>query len=378
MLGIFSFIKHPILGLLEKSNQLIPGLEKAVALYYNDNLSQLQCKGIKLKQPAPLIDDFFINDESVTQKLRNRKIQYQWMSTNNLPFETQQNEKNELNIFDELNNIVLCLGFNNVHDNKTDLLFLYLNHNKGNFGISNSSNNLSTSEKTIIGTMVYNTLNVYLNQHLSDGETLKYVNNRIKLLQEENENLKRNLFNLKENYLSSIVESCNTHLQNISLEYGVKFILSADAIDKLQYFSGNIETLKEKLTKSALLALNMNFGQQTSDIVLKAWDLDFTDNKNNSEAINQIDVHERYRKTLYLLNKLENAARVVINKQKGLTSENVGNACPTPITAPAISDALKNHQKKLIKLMNEYPDKWPTIRNEFRPVKNILHSMRVS
>lgn len=376
MLGIFSFIKHPILSILEISNSLIPGLEKAVALYYDNNLNILQCKSIELKSGTSVIDNFFIDDKYSTQELRNRKIKYQWMATSNLPFETKKSEKFELNIFDELDNVVLCLGFDNTYDNKTDLLFLYLNHNKGNFGVSNSNNNLTTSEKTIIGTMVYNSLNMYLNQHLSDGDTLRLVNKKIKLLHDENEIINRNLVNLKEKYLSSIVDSCNMHLQLLSVEYGVKFSLSADAIDKLQFFSGSIEGLKDKLTNSAMLALNMSYGQSSSEVVLKAWDIDFTNTKQNSKEIDDIDVHERYRKTLYLLNKLESAARLVVNRQKGLTSENVGSACPTPITAPAISDALKNHQKKLIKLMHEYPDKWPTIRNEFRPIKNILHNMK--
>ncbi|MBI9067210.1 MAG: hypothetical protein JEZ09_07955 [Salinivirgaceae bacterium] len=44
--------------------------------------------------------------------------------------------------------------------------------------------------------------------------------------------------------------------------------------------------------------------------------------------------------------------------------------------ALAISDALRNHQKKVINLMNEYPDNWPTIRNEFRPVKNIIENSK--
>lgn len=197
------------------------------------------------------------------------------------------------------------------------------------------------------------------------------------MLHHENENLNRKLINLKENYLSSIVEVCNTHLNKFSTEYGIKFSLSADAIEKLQYFTGNTDDLKEKLTQSAMVAINLNFGQATEHITLKAWDIDFTSTSALFNENKQTEVNERYQKTLHLLNKLENAARFVLNKQQRLTSENVGNACPTPISAPAISDALKNHQQKLMRLMNEYPDKWPTIRNEFRPVKNILYNSNV-
>jgi len=123
-----------MLGLLEKSNQLIPGLEKVIALYFDNAKNQLQCKGFTIAKGESIIEDFLIADLTATQKLRTRKIQFQWMSANHLPFETEQKAIKQLNIFDELNNVVLCLGFKNSKDQLTDLLFLYLNHNKGNFG----------------------------------------------------------------------------------------------------------------------------------------------------------------------------------------------------------------------------------------------------
>jgi len=379
MSSIFSFIKHPIIGLLEKSGKLIPGLDKAIALYYDKDLNDIVCKGLILNNNHKnSVDDFYIADLEAAQKIRSRKLKHQWMSAKNLPFETEQPSKKQLNIFDELQNVVLCLGFNNRDDGNSDLIFLYLNQNKGNFGISNSNQNLSTSEKLIIGTLIYNNIQANLEQQLKDGETLKRVNEKIKSLNEENESLNRKLINLKENYLASIVEMCHHHLIKISNEYGIKFSLSADAIEKLHYFNGNIDELKEKLTDSALLAINMSFGQKQNHIVLKAWDIDFGKKVPNNNELPQSDVNERYQKTLNLLNKLESAARLVINKHQKMTSENVGNACPSPISAPAISDALKNHQKKLLKLMADHPDKWPTIRNEFRPIQNILHNSNVS
>lgn len=377
MPGVFSFIKHPIIGLLEKSNHLIPGLEKAIGLYYDDAQSVIQCKGLLKDQSQTVIEDFSIEDTPSAQKLRTRKIQHQWMAADSLPFNTEQKSKTQLNIFDELNNVVLCLGFKNETDKNTDLLFLYLNHNKGNFGISNSNQNLTTSEKSIIGTMVFNSFNVYLQQQIADSETLKLINEKVQFLHNENDNLNKQIVNLTENYLASILEMCNSHLLKLSLEYGIEFNFSSDAIEKLQYFNGNIEELKEKLTQSALLALNLNFGQNQKQITLRAWDIDFSKKPITAREINNTDVSERYQKTVHLLNKLENAARSVVNKHLRLTSENVGHACPTPISAPAISDALKNHQKKLSKLMQEYPEKWPTIRNEFRPIKNILSSSNV-
>ncbi len=375
MSTVFSFIKHPMVNLLEQSSRLITGLDKAIALYFDTTTNSIQCKGISKNN---LIEDYFIDDLTETKKLRQRKPEHKWMSADNLPFETIQINKREKTLFDETDNVILSLGFTNNIDKKTDLLFLYLNHNKGNFGLSNSNNSLSTSEKAIIGSMAYNSLKLIHKQQIKDSETLKQINSRFISLQKENETLKKEIISLKENYLGSIIEMCNNHLEKISSQYGVKFVLSHDAIEKLQNFYGNIDDLKIIITKSAEIAINLNFGHTDGQITLKAWDLDFDSNKESkNKQYSRINVNERDLKTLQLLDKLENAARSVLNKNQSLTGENVGNACPTPISAPAITDALKNHHKKVIKLMTNYPDKWQLIRNEFRPVKNILQNSNV-
>ncbi len=168
-----------------------------------------------------------------------------------------------------------------------------------------------------------------------------------------------------------MVNLCHSHLQQLSEEYQIHFSLDKSALKKLEHFNGSLEQLKSTLTHAAQMALNMQYGTAQTNIVLKAWDIQFDTFSTVTESPNEPGIQERYQKTYLLLEKLENAARRVINNQDRLTSENVGSACPTPISAPAISDALKNHQKAII-LLNQFPDRWPTLRNEFRPVRNLL------
>ncbi|MBL6950397.1 MAG: hypothetical protein ISR57_07110, partial [Bacteroidales bacterium] len=59
-----------------------------------------------------------------------------------------------------------------------------------------------------------------------------------------------------------------------------------------------------------------------------------------------------------------------------LTSVNVGKEFPTPISAPAITDALRKHKKRIIHLFDQYPEKWEIIRHEFRPIQNILNAIQ--
>jgi hypothetical protein len=69
---------------------------------------------------------------------------------------------------------------------------------------------------------------------------------------------------------------------------------------------------------------------------------------------------------------LEEAANIVLKQKKPLIGTNVGKAFEKPITAPAISDALKNHRKTIKDLINENPQRWTLIRNEFKPLINLL------
>ncbi|HRY98937.1 MAG TPA: hypothetical protein P5550_07750, partial [Bacteroidales bacterium] len=57
-----------------------------------------------------------------------------------------------------------------------------------------------------------------------------------------------------------------------------------------------------------------------------------------------------------------------------LTSANVGRLCPTPISAPAISDSIRNHRDRIISLLSRHPERWPLIRRRFRPITNILEN----
>ncbi|MGE4287953.1 MAG: hypothetical protein AB7E36_04635 [Salinivirgaceae bacterium] len=368
---IFSFIKDPFVSMLEASVQLIPGIEKSTLLYFDVKTHSIRCKNLHHTQ-HPQVNEFVIVDDLLSQKLRKKKFQFQWMRSDQLPFEIVEKQQKQLNIFDETANVVLALAFQNEHDSQSDLLFLYLNRNLSSFGLSNSSNTLTTSEKNIIGTLAYNSFKLQLKKNQSDKTTLLYVNRQIKNLQQQNEQLQSEINQLKRGAHQNMVNLCHSHLQQLSSKYQINFSLDKSALRKLEHFSGSLEQLKSTLSQAAHLALNMQYGTEQTNIILKAWDIQFDSLTTVTESPIEPGIQERYQKTYLLLEKLEHAARRVLNNQDRLTSENVGSACPTPISAPAISDALKNHHKKAIILLNQFPDRWPTLRNEFRPVRNLL------
>lgn len=374
MSGVYSFIKHPIVHLLEISGMVVTGIEKCIALYFDEGSDSFQGKVIHKPSTNNLIEDLHFTDIELVKKLRMQAPGYNWQTSNNLPFETPKNSKIQLDIFDEYENVILCLSFpcESMPD-QVNLVYLYLNKNKANFGIASSDTPLNTKEKSIIGQLTYNSFKVFYSQALNDRMVLKQTNERGVNLQSQNESLQKELFALKNAHKISKLSLAQKIIQELSQSHQLSISFDASAKEKISNCSASIDELRSVLEASVLHAINTKFGLGTNSIELNEWDIEFSEGAAIINVANK-SMPERYHKTLQLLDKLENAAKIVVENNHKLTSENVGNACPTPISAPAISDALKNHHKKVQNLLNDYPDRWPLIKNEFRPVKNILLS----
>jgi len=143
-------------------------------------------------------------------------------------------------------------------------------------------------------------------------------------------------------------------------------------LEKIKNYKGDIKDLETIIHESIAYAESL-FDDEQSNIEIKEWHiLTELPAQVKTTGIPEIQQADIYGKSVSLLDKLESAALIVMSNQLKLTGTNVGKACAAPISAPAISDALYNHKSKINKLLKMYPDKWETIRNNFRPLKNIL------
>jgi len=112
-------------------------------------------------------------------------------------------------------------------------------------------------------------------------------------------------------------------------------------------------TLDHLIAQAAHFAETMNLNENSSEIIIADFHL-FTDVKKelkqNVSIPEQLqDIPVKYNKTFLLLEKLENAANQLKSKNLLLTGANIGQEFPTPITPPAITDALKSTEQ------NPYP-----------------------
>jgi hypothetical protein len=375
----FSFTEKPVLFILKSIPSLLPGIEKAVAIYYSQESNKLLSHSIKFENAGYLLEELSLEDTTaIMKKLRSDSSPYSWLMTEDVPFEITSKQKKQLNIFNELNNNILLIRITNDYDRLSDLFFIYFNQNLSNFGTVNNSKSISTENKTIIAHLIRNTIQTMHATLRDDKELFAELHANTKSLLKEIDSLKQELESTRTRYNDGVIRLCQNWLLEISQKHDRIYRLSESAMEKLRHFQGDYNDLKDILEKAAHFAESFALDSSDRDILIADFHiiLPAVPVKKVTEIVseNTADVPVKYSKTLVLLDKLENAALHVKSKNKLLTSANLGNEFPTPISPPAITDALKKHRAKIMFLFKEYPHRWEIIRAEFRPIQNILNT----
>lgn len=375
----FSFTGNPLVKALKLSASFLPGIDKVVAIYHCSETSLVKAKSFVNKiSEEPVIDELNIDELEVQiDKMRKNISYFDWFRKDDIPFEARQKKKpSQMDVFHELENVILALGFPNEIDQKNDILLVYFNQDMSNFGVSDSSKLLTPDHKKIVGVLLYNSYKTFIEHTKSDTLALQSYNENTKSLIKKLSHTKDELEKSKFNYGQSLSDLCRLYIKELSESHpNLNFILTDDALNKIKTYQGDITELKGIIQKAAEYVSNLYFDNPVSDIYITEDYLNFDIHvPHKISKPQEVQLYDRYSKTIHLLDKLESAAREVLARNLDLTSANVGNACSTPITAPAISDAVKKHRNKIIHLLNKYPDRWKLIRKEFRPVRNILSS----
>jgi hypothetical protein len=301
------------------------------------------------------------------------KNRFDWYARSNLPFEIDVQAKNpKLNIFSELQNIVLLVRIPDETDTLNDLVFLYLNENPSNFGVTNSINPLTTDNKSIIAFLMHNVLSNFITNQRNDRQALANNNKRTRHVIDKAEALKFEMQRTNDNYGLSLIKLCQQYIKDLSEKNRRIYSLSPAALEKIKTYKGDLKDL-ERIIEETVAYLDSLYLDDTAKIEVLEWHMQF-DSTVQPMVRRQATVqqNDKYSNTLSLLDKLEHAALVARSQNLKLTGTNVGKSCPVPITAPAISDVLYNHKSKINSLLKLYPEKWETIRNDFRPLRNVM------
>jgi len=379
MKRVFSFSEKPVLFILQLLPSLLPGIEKVIAVYYSPDSAGVSSDLIRKESGEYVQESFKVSDSpSIFSRLRSDNAPYSWLRKEDLPFEIEPKEKVQLEIFNELNNSILLIRIQNIFDYKNDLVFIYFNQDLSNFGTISPNKILSTENKTIIGHILRNSILTFIQNNLSDKDLFATLNENTRAMIKERNFLQDELEITREKYKEGLIRLTNSYLTDLYKSNGVMYRLSDGALKKIREYTGDIGNLKPVIAQAARYAETMNLEGTTGDVLIADFHLVMEEKKEprQKESISEPvgDVPVKYNKTFLLLDKLENAALHVKSKNMLLTGANIGHEFPTPVTPPAITDALKKHKQKILFLFREYPDRWEIIRTEFRPVQNILNA----
>jgi hypothetical protein len=379
-MGTFTFIQHPLVSLHDWIPSLLPGIEKVITVFSKSEDHSVE--GLLSEKRNRAYTTKNLNLEGILPLLRkymNEKTPYDWYSRKNLPFDIDSGGKSSsLDIFSELQNVILLVRLPQKRLSTSALVFLYLNENPGNFGVTNSINHLTTDNKTIIAFLMRNMLEAFIEQHEKNISVLQANNMATFGVISKAEVQKREMASMKENYGLSLIKLCRQYLSVETSKSGRQYSLSTGAMEVIKSYSGDIKALEDMLLNTLDYVNNLYFGRE-GDIEILEWHLQFegTGQMTLNSANGEHEEHEdKYTRTVSLLDKLEEAALKVKSYNLKMTGTNVGQHCPDPISAPAISDALFNHKSKISNLVTMYPGRWETIRKEFRPLKNIVNKQK--
>ncbi len=373
MLQELSFLKNPFIRLLENAHLFFPGLEKIVAVYYDkEDKDILSACVLPRSNPGQINPVSLGENKALIQKSRTLKSPTAWLTRHELPYDLKVIDNTQVELFEERNKTVLVLRFQNVYDGLQDILFLYFQESMSMFGVNLTSRMLSTDYKSIIGYLLFHFIQTFVQINESDARATQSLVESTKSVISTFIQSKDELLRTRQYYGQSLVGLCQNYVEELQGDSERRFRLHDSAIDKISKYAGEIKYLKTIIRNGVMFAEYLERDSKTGVLYIHDWHLNtdtYVPEQRKEEPSSYPE--DRYTKTIYLLDRLETAAREVVMSKQKLTGKNVGQVCERPISAAAITDALDKHRKKIVDLFERYPDKWEIIRNDFRPVRNI-------
>ena len=373
MIPVFSFKKSIAANILECVGVLFPGIQKAIAYSY-------------VKDAHDIIAYEYLHDKDAVIEIdsgkykidvgKERRVEgsYTWVNPKSIEEETKVQQ--QLGLYDEFENNILLIRIENTYDKLNDLLYLYMNKNMAVFQIEHNRSEISGREKTLLARTIVNNIHFLKKQMAQDKQLYTIYNQSVLLTRSKLSSTEKQLEEAQQNYAASIIAYCEHQILQIAKEIDKQVQLTPEALKLLSEYKGEFKDLETILKNSVIVAQNLNSTSGNDVLFIDKHDITFDVQIENQHTKHDLHAKEkfiidRYSRTRELLNRYEAAAHIAKEKGLAVTGKNIGKFCQPSISAPAIADSLVNHQKKIITLLNDAPEKWPIIRNEFRSIINL-------
>lgn len=360
--------------LLQNLSGLLPNLEKVLMVYRHGKGNALAVMMKTYEDSTPVdveLAEHF--DYYGLERLTEGKSRYQWIDEESLPFIQRNNSTVQRDVFSEINNTVLVIRIRNKNYAHNDVFMLFFNPDASNFGPVRNDDILNTSSKSVIEQLIFNNL-THLKKQFSFQKSqfsqykkfLSQLRDKAKLNAAKVKNTNSDLGKLR-------IEFSNYIIKRLSKKTGLEIAISSSALQLVEVFEYGFEKMEKWIEDAFEFARFTDYDPNQSVLVIDEWHLNEMEFEEKTSEIENI-VDAKFMKVYTLLDRLESAAIKVASERKKLTGTAVGQAMDTPISAPAITDALKKNRRKILNLLEQFPQRWTLIRSEFRPIINVLDS----
>ena len=360
--------------IMQNLGGILPNLEKMVAVYYDKDKAGMSAMVTNGSNQTPVTIEFSEDfDYYALVRLREAGNRHVWMEETDLPFKEASTRATQKEVFHEADNSVLLTRIRNRYDKKSDLYILYFNRDASNFGPVRNGDILNTTSKTVIESVIYNAILFYRKQRESQIRDFNKYKIYLGRLRDKTKTVAAKHSKSTDDTKKLKLDFANYILSKIADTKKIDGSLSPEAEDYIIDFQGSFSKMEDWIRDAFDFAWFSDFDPKSPILIIEDWHFQDIEVVDLPQKTNEL-VEQRYYKTYSLLNRLETAANKVLASRQKLTGAAVGQAMSHAISAPAITDALKKHGKKIVSLMEKYPNRWTLIRSEFKPMLNVLES----
>ncbi len=307
------------------------------------------------------------------QYFRNENQGPNWLQFKELPWaEEAPGSPTQLDMMKSESDNFLLMSIDNGSTLQSDLLVIEFDLSMNYYGMSRAGEELNPINKRILAVGLQSLITSYCRQLNQDRERFTELRKHVTEERKEIQDLKDELQKKQENYGLSIVGFAQEILKELSKREDRIFKLGDSAITKLKKYDGPFHWLSQAVEKAAFAALHFSDSHE-GPVYIESGDLLMNPPKESTVTTsNKTTTTDKYASTIEFLDRYEASAQRAGQIGEKITGKSIAANCQPPISPPAVSDVLKKHRSKIIKLMKRYPQKWPILRSSFRPLIRIL------
>lgn len=370
---------HPLVNVIEQIFNLYSDLfEDIIGIY--KGVSVIESYSCKNKEALPETERFI---SWASQQRAVKTTASVWKNPEELPFFKYEppplknvTRKKDPGFFGEFKKTALVIYYNGYYEkDKNELIVVYPKFEENSLFTDVES--LSQHNKKVFESLMEAAIKVMLSREYEIHSFMKEVAIELNMVRKTWERKKEEQLQTKGKQLYN----AQSVLGKLNNQCGMPILLSEEAEQIILNFEGDAKVLENELTRVVNLAINNPFYESKASIRLDSLSLIRLENMNIEERksnpsrkyVSYGTIKEnksgRNDKTEALLNRLEEAVKLLMENREKITGKNI--AAKMKISPPAVSDSIYNHRERIFNLMSNEQSRW-NLLYEFKPIRTII------